>query len=108
MSCFMKEDIQDDRFPQLSSEVHRLKHTEGGLSAVSKIMDEIKQEVKAEGRAEGLAEGRAEGRAEGLAEGHANGRLESIAIFLQNGGTESEAKRRLQATPLEIERAKKL
>ena len=99
MACFMKEDIQDERFPNLSNEAYRLKHTEGGLKAVSRIMDEIRQEAKEEGRAEGHAEGRAEGLAEG--------RIQNIATLLANGGTEDDAKRLLNATPQELEQAKK-
>lgn len=86
MSCFMKEEIQDDRFPELSNEVYRLKHTEKGVAAVSKIMDEIKEAAKAEGLTEG--------------------RLKTVATFLKNGGTEEEAMHKLDASPEEIKKAK--
>jgi hypothetical protein len=96
MSCFMKEEIQDDRFPELSNEVYRLKHTEKGVAAVSKIMDEIKEAAKAEGRVEGRAEGITEGR------------LQTVATFFKNGGTEEEAMHKLNASPEEIKKAKML
>ena len=47
-----------------------------------------------------------DGRAEGIVEGIAEGRLESIALLLQNGGSEDDARRLLKATDEEIIKAK--
>lgn len=38
MSCFTKKEVKNSKFPALSSEVKRLKETEGGIQAVSEIM----------------------------------------------------------------------
>ena len=39
MSCFMKKEVSSPKFPALSSEVKRLKDTEGGALAVCEIME---------------------------------------------------------------------
>lgn len=39
MSCFIRKDFQNPKFPKFSSEVHRLKNTEGGVSTMCEIMD---------------------------------------------------------------------
>ena len=61
MSCMLKKEVNDPKFPVLSSEVERLKTTEGGTDSVCEVM----QFYEDEAREEGLAEGRAEGRAQG-------------------------------------------
>lgn len=38
MSCFTKKEVKSEKFPALSSEVKRLKETEGGVSAVCEVM----------------------------------------------------------------------
>ncbi len=38
MSCFTKKKVKNPKFPILSSEVKRLKETEGGVSAVCEVM----------------------------------------------------------------------
>lgn len=38
MSCFTKKEVKNAKFPALSSEVKRLKETEGGVQGVSEIM----------------------------------------------------------------------
>ena len=38
MSCFTKKEVNNPKFPWLSSEVKRLKETEGGVRAVCEIM----------------------------------------------------------------------
>lgn len=38
MSCFTKKEVNNPKFPMLSSEVKRLKETEGGASAVSEVL----------------------------------------------------------------------
>lgn len=34
MSCFTKKEVKNPKFPMLSSEVRRLKETEGGMQSV--------------------------------------------------------------------------
>ena len=38
MSCFTKKEVKNDNFPVLSSEVKRLKETEGGVQVVCEVM----------------------------------------------------------------------
>lgn len=38
MSCFTKKEVKNDKFPALSSEVRRLKETEGGVQVVCEVM----------------------------------------------------------------------
>ena len=38
MSCFTKKEIKNAKFPVLSSEVRRLKETEGGVQVVCEVM----------------------------------------------------------------------
>lgn len=38
MSCFTKKEIKNPKFPALSSEVKRLKETEGGVQVVCEVM----------------------------------------------------------------------
>ena len=39
MSCFMKKEVKNSKFPEVSAEVTRLKETEGGTQAVCEIME---------------------------------------------------------------------
>jgi len=48
MSCFTKEEVHHPSFPKLSEEVTRLKHTEGGLRSVCKVMQHYEDIAKAE------------------------------------------------------------
>ncbi len=49
MSCFTKKEVKSSKFPALSSEVKRLKETEGGVSAVCEVMQMyIEETVHAE------------------------------------------------------------
>lgn len=48
MSCFTKKEVKNPKFPILSSEVQRLKETEGGLSAVCEVMNKYIVEEKKE------------------------------------------------------------
>ena len=43
MSCFTKKEVKNNKFPVLSSEVKRLKETEGGLSTVCEVMQMTKK-----------------------------------------------------------------
>ena len=38
MSCFAKKEVKNPKFPILSSEVKRLKETEGGVQVVCEVM----------------------------------------------------------------------
>ena len=49
-----------------------------------------------------------EAKNEGIQEGRQEGRLNTIKSFLSNGGTEEDAKKKLQATDEEIQSAKNL
>lgn len=49
MSCFTKKEVKNEKFPHLSSEVQRLKTTEGGARAVCEVMEKYeKAAVKTE------------------------------------------------------------
>lgn len=39
MSCFMKKEVKNSKFPKLSAEVTRLKETEGGAQSVCEVME---------------------------------------------------------------------
>lgn len=43
MSCFTKKEVKNDKFPALSSEVKRLKDTEGGARVVSEVMQKYEK-----------------------------------------------------------------
>lgn len=45
MSCFLAERVDNPKFPELSSEVKRLKETEGGLDVMCDIMEKYNQEA---------------------------------------------------------------
>ena len=89
MSCFIKKDFYNEKFPKLSEEVHRLKTTEGGAKAVSEVMDiylrEARDEATLIGLAQGLEEGRIKGLEEGMAQGLEEGRLQMIASLIRKG-----------------------
>lgn len=48
MSCFIKTDINNPLFPELSNEVKKLKSTEGGVSAVCEVMERYQAKAVAE------------------------------------------------------------
>ena len=49
MACFTKKEVKNSKFPALSSEVKRLKETEGGAQAVCEVMQKYENiAVKAE------------------------------------------------------------
>lgn len=56
MSCFLKREVKNPKFPNLTRRVEELKYTEGGASAVCEVMEKHMAESKAEGRAEGKRE----------------------------------------------------
>lgn len=43
MACFMKKEVNNPKFPALSSEVTRLKETEGGTQAVCEVMEKYEK-----------------------------------------------------------------
>ena len=43
MSCFTKKEVKNAKFPALSSEVERLKETEGGLQVVCEVMQKYEK-----------------------------------------------------------------
>lgn len=43
MSCFLKKDINSEKFPILSNEVRRLKETEGGIQSMSDVMKKYEE-----------------------------------------------------------------
>lgn len=45
MACFMKKEVNNPKFPALSSEVTRLKSTEGGARAVCEVMEKYVDEA---------------------------------------------------------------
>lgn len=46
MSCFTKKEVKNAKFPALSSEVKRLKETEGGIQGVSDVMQKYIREER--------------------------------------------------------------
>lgn len=56
MSCFIKKEVKNSKFPKLSREVAVLKSTEGGLSAMCEVMEKYMAESRAEGKVEQLVE----------------------------------------------------
>ncbi len=45
MACFMKKEVHNPKFPALSSEVTRLKATEGGARAVCEVIERYVDEA---------------------------------------------------------------
>lgn len=41
MSCFIKKEVNNKKFPKLSKEVYELKNTKGGLKAMCSVMEEL-------------------------------------------------------------------
>ena len=48
MSCFLRKEVNNANFPELSKEVKRLKETEGGLTTVCELMNKYIDEEKIE------------------------------------------------------------
>ena len=62
MSCFTKKMVDNPKFPEFSSEVKRLKETEGGTEAMCAVMQKYEEIARQQGRQEGRLEGRQEER----------------------------------------------
>lgn len=45
MSCFLRKEVNNSKFPKLSNEVTRLKTTQGGASAVCEVMEKYAKET---------------------------------------------------------------
>ena len=43
MSCFLKKEVKNPKFPAMSAEITRLKETEGGTRAVCEVMEKYEQ-----------------------------------------------------------------
>ena len=90
MSCFLKKEVNHPKFPRLSNEVNRIKHTEGGVDVMCEVMQRYETIAKEEGRREGRVEGR----------------LQLIASMLMSGKTAQEIAIFTGISPDEIEEAK--
>lgn len=44
MECFLEKEPDDPKFPEIRKEVHEIKHTEGGVSTMCKIMEDYTRE----------------------------------------------------------------
>jgi len=44
MQCFLEKDPDDPKFPKVNQRVYELKHTEGGISTMCKIMEDYTKE----------------------------------------------------------------
>ena len=62
MSCFTKKMVNNPKFPEFSSEVQRIKETEGGTLAMCAVMKEYEDIARNEGRKEGRMEGLKQGK----------------------------------------------
>lgn len=95
MSCFTKKEVNNPKFPRLSREVAELKSTDGRVSAMSEIMEELLAIGREEGRKEGRKEGREEGRLfmrQQLIELVTEGLLKVTDAAKRSGMTEDEFK----------------
>ncbi len=45
MSCFVKKEVNNPKFPKFSSEVKKLKETEGGLNSMCELMEKYNKEA---------------------------------------------------------------
>lgn len=64
MKNFMREEVADERFPEVSRRFYALKHDKEEVTHMCKELQEYYAEGQQEGRAEGRQEGRQEGRME--------------------------------------------
>lgn len=56
MSCFIKKEVNNPKFPELTKGVTELKTTEGGVNAMCEVMEKLMAESRAEGKLEQLIE----------------------------------------------------
>ena len=69
MADFRETDPEKMHYQPLARSVRYFKNTEGGMTSMCSIAEEIRKEGREEGRVEGRREGRVEGREEGRREG---------------------------------------
>ncbi|MDO5445412.1 MAG: Rpn family recombination-promoting nuclease/putative transposase [Eubacteriales bacterium] len=60
MSCFIKKEVKNKKFPFLSDEMEKIKTTEGGLNAMCGAWKKDMDKAREEGLAEGFAAGKEE------------------------------------------------
>lgn len=48
MSCFLRKEVKNEKFPALSREVSRLKETEGGVNSMCEVMEKELREMRVE------------------------------------------------------------
>ena len=58
MSCFTRKQVNNPKFPVFSAEVEDLKQSEGGTTAMCKVMEHYENIARKEGREQGRAEER--------------------------------------------------
>lgn len=56
MECFLEKEPDDPKFPEMQKEVHEIKHTEGGVSAMCEIMDKYAKEYARESNIQSFIE----------------------------------------------------
>ena len=111
MADFREADPKKMYFASLADRAAFYKTTEGGVTAMCQIMEEVRLEGWQEGREEGLQEGREEGLQEGREEGLQEGRNQIILWLLKHntaGSLLHDAQfRELAITQEEIENAQR-
>ena len=61
MSCFLRKEVNNPKFPELSQQINLIKHSEGGSLEVCDIMEELLEEARKETRQEAIKEGEQKG-----------------------------------------------
>ena len=97
MHDFNCKDAKDMVNPLLAEEVRYLKETEGGLSQMSRILEEMRNEAAEKAKAEGRAEGKAEGNHE-----------KAVSTSLKMLAKGYEAEEIAEITGLSLEEVRKL
>ena len=87
--------FEDEQFPETSRAMRYYKGSEGGFMEVCNSLKKLTDESYADGHSDGVAEGILQGR------------IQPIKAFLENGGSEEDAKKLLGAPDEEIKEAKK-
>ena len=53
MDCFLQKEIDNEKFPKLTNRVHYLKHEEGGVNELCKVMKKYSDEAYKQGEEAG-------------------------------------------------------
>lgn len=77
MSCFLQKMVDNSKFPVFSSEVKRLKETEGGATSMCEIMERYTKEA--------ALEGLKKGKEQGLKQGLKQGRILAVQNMIEMG-----------------------